>query len=104
MAKPAGADLAGLVAEAATALGIEPVDGDGGMAYRVAGAIVVVVEEGEAEFRLGAEIAAAAARTPHASPSPRGPEWVAFSPATLDRFTRDRVAAWFGFAVREAGG
>ena len=43
-------------------------------------------------------------RTPEASPSPRGPEWVAFSPTTFDRFTRDRIEAWFEFAVGRFGG
>ena len=30
-----------------------------------------------------------------------GPEWVAFSPTTFDRFTRDRIEAWFEFAAKQ---
>ena len=70
---------------------------DGGVEYVRVGSLFVVLGS-EAEFRLGADIAAAALRTPDTHPSSRGPEWVAFGPMTMDRFARDRAAAWFKLA------
>jgi hypothetical protein len=100
MATSHAAELADVVAVVATESGLEPSQDGGGMAYSV-GAILVVRVAGEtAEFRLRPDVAAAAARTPEAAPSPRGPEWVAFSPTTFDRFARDRITSWFEFAVR----
>ena len=55
------------------------------------------------EFRLDATIAAAAWRTPDATTSERGPEWVAFSPRELDEHAIDRAAAWFAAAARRSG-
>ena len=56
------------------------------------------------ELRLEPAIAAAAARTPDAAPSPRGPEWVRFNPRELDGHATDRLSAWFDFAYRHAAG
>jgi hypothetical protein len=53
-----------------------------------------------AEFALDPPVAAAASRTPDASPSPRGPGWVRFRPAVLDDHAADRATAWFGSAHR----
>lgn len=102
MATPAD-QLAAEVAKAAAAWLAERTDGDGGVAYSIDEIVVVVLHEATAEFRLRADVAAAAARTPGATMSSRGPEWVAFSPTTFDRFTRDRIEAWFEFAVRQVG-
>jgi hypothetical protein len=55
------------------------------------------------EFRLDPAIAAAAARTPDAGPSPRGLEWVRFNPRELDGHAVDRVRAWLELAFRRAG-
>ena len=55
------------------------------------------------EFRLDATIAAAARRTPDATSSERGPEWVAFSPRELDDHAIDRATAWFAAAARRSG-
>ncbi len=90
-----------LVAGAAAKLGIEAAPTGDVTAYSVDQALVVSVAGGTADFRLRADVAAAAARTPEASASPRGAEWVAFSPTTFDRFTRDRIEAWFEFAVKQ---
>jgi hypothetical protein len=98
------AELAELVAAAAAGLGTEAVPEGDETTYSVEATPVVRVSGGTAEFRLRADVAAAAARTAEASPSPRGPEWVAFSPTTFDRFTRDRIEAWFEFAVRQVEG
>jgi hypothetical protein len=53
-----------------------------------------------AEFALDPPVAAAAVRTPDASPSPRGPGWVRFEPARLDDHAADRAVAWFASAHR----
>lgn len=101
MARSHATELAELVAAAAADLEVEAqVEGDA-TAYSVGESMTVRVEGGTAEFRLRADVAAAAARTPEAGPSPRGPEWVAFSPTTFDRFTRDRIEAWFDFATKQ---
>ena len=55
-----------------------------------------------ASFRIGTEIGAAALRTPDVGGSPLGPDWVAFSPPTLDGHARDRLVAWFLAAHRRA--
>src|SRR5207344_3304268 len=44
-----------------------------------------------AEFRLDPLVARAALRTPGTSPSPRGPDWVAFAPEILDDGAVDRA-------------
>jgi hypothetical protein len=54
------------------------------------------------ELRLEPAIAAAAARTPDAAPSPRGPDWVRFNPRELDGHATDRLTAWLDFAYRRA--
>jgi hypothetical protein len=54
------------------------------------------------ELRLDPAIAAAATRTPDTAPSPRGPEWVRFSPRELDGHAVDRLEAWFELAYRRA--
>ena len=54
------------------------------------------------EIRLDRDIAAAAARTPDAAPSSRGPEWIRFSPGDLDGHALDRLRAWLELAYRRA--
>ena len=76
-----------------------------------AGADVMLATNGEefavigsdrAEFRLSLAVAAAALRTPDTATSPRGPEWLAFSPPELDRHAIDRAEAWLASAWRRA--
>jgi 2,4-dienoyl-CoA reductase-like NADH-dependent reductase (Old Yellow Enzyme family) len=55
------------------------------------------------EFHLDATVAAAAWRTPDASTSDAGPDWVAFSPRELDEHAIDRATAWFAAAARRSG-
>ena len=55
-----------------------------------------------ASFRLDAELAAAARRTPDVSASSSGPEWVEFRPSAWDDHVADRAAAWFLAAYRRA--
>ena len=101
MARSQAEELAALVAAAAADLDVEAVEDSSGVAYSMGETLVVAVAGVTAEFRLRADVAAAAARTPEASASSRGPEWVAFSPTTFDRFTRDRIEAWFEFAMKQ---
>ena len=103
MTRARGAELGALVAEAAGSMGLVATQGPDGLTYSVGDTVVLVVAGATAEFRLRADVAAAAARTPDAAPSPRGAEWVAFTPGTFDRFTTDRINAWILFAAREAG-
>lgn len=56
------------------------------------------------EIRLDPAIAAAAARTPDTAPSPRGKEWVRFSPRDLDAHAVDRLRAWLELAHRRTAG
>ena len=56
------------------------------------------------EIRLETAIAGAASRTPDTAPSPRGREWVRFSPRELDPHAIDRLRAWLELAHRLAVG
>ncbi len=74
----------------------------GGITWSI-GSVAFAVLTGDAvELRLDRPIAHAATRTPDTAPSPRGPEWVRFAPATLDGHAVDRLDAWFAFARRRA--
>ena len=75
---------------------------DAGVDYVVGARSFARVVGGIAHFRLRPEIAAAAARTPAVSASPVGPEWVAFSPASLDQYALDRAQSWFELGHRLA--
>ncbi len=55
-----------------------------------------------ASFRLDAELAGAALRTPDVKASFLGPEWVEFRPSAMDDHAADRAAAWFLAAFRRA--
>jgi hypothetical protein len=61
-----------------------------------------ILAAGVIELRLDPAVAAAASRTPDASASSRGPEWVRFEPATLEGHDLDRLVAWFGLAHKRA--
>ena len=65
---------------------------------------VFAIFDGSAvELRLDIPIAAAAIRTPDATVSTRGPEWVRFAPAVMDGHAVDRLTAWFALGYRRAG-
>ena len=53
-------------------------------------------------MRLEPLVATAALRTPDTTASSRGPGWVRFAPAALDRFAADRAIAWIEHAWRHA--
>lgn len=88
--------------EAAALDGVERRTVDGLVEW-VAGGVAFATAAGDAaEFRLSTIVAAAARDTPDTGPSQRGGDWVAFRPAQLDRYARDRAIAWFGSAFRAA--
>ncbi|HEX5828536.1 MAG TPA: hypothetical protein VFY23_13510 [Candidatus Limnocylindrales bacterium] len=89
------------------------IDELGGVERRYEGRTLVFAAGGRAfaardgdtlEAALDTSVLKAALRTPDAAPSPRGANWVAFSPATVDRYALDRAEAWVRFAHRRATG
>jgi hypothetical protein len=74
----------------------------GGLEWRRGERTFAALQGGTAEFRLAATVADAARRTPDTGVSPRGRDWVAFSPGELDPMAEDRAAAWFASAWRYA--
>jgi len=95
--------LAELFEEAGSSVGaVDRREGAGGIEYLVDGRTFAALAAGTAEFRLEPLVGRAALGTPDATPSPRGPEWVAFRPGELDRFASDRATAWFLSAWRHA--
>ena len=97
--------LARLLEEVAAAEpDIETAQADGATTWSRGGRLFAAAHPSGAEIRLADRaIAAAAARTPDAGPSARGPEWVRFNPRELDGHAVDRVTAWFELAYRLAG-
>jgi hypothetical protein len=93
-----------LTAAAATLPGAELIDTDGTAEWAVDGRPFAALSGQTAEFRLTPAIARAALATADTAPSPRGTDWVAFSPAELDPFALDRATAWFASAHRHAAG
>ncbi len=81
---------------------IERTDAEGGRSWSRGGVSFAILGDAGVELRLDPRVAAAAARTPDAAPSGRGPDWVRFNPRILDPHAVDRLEAWFGFAARRA--
>ena len=80
-------------------------EADEGTVFVLAGRPFAVLRGSAAEFRLRPDMVRAALRTPGTTASPRGPEWVAFTPPEeLDRYDVDRLTSWFEMAARLAGG
>ena len=73
-----------------------------GADYLVAGRPFAASAGASASFRLKPAIVVAAVRTPDADNSDRGPEWVRFSPKTIDQYALDRAQSWFELAHRLA--
>ncbi len=103
--------LGGIVGDAAAKLsGVERRDSDGGTEWSIGGALFATVSRApggtpeRAEFRLDPVVLRAALGTPDTARSPRGDDWVAFSPPDLDRIAIDRAIAWLGSAHRRAFG
>lgn len=96
-------NLQDILEEAAAALDdVEEVGAAGGVEWRRDGKAFAAVAGQVAEFRLQGPVAAAAIRTPDTHPSPRGPEWVTFTPPELDGLALDRAEAWLASAWRNA--
>ncbi len=72
----------------------------GSVEYLVSGRPFALAQDDALSFRLGPQVARAAAGTAGAFASPRGADWVRFAPTELDRFALDRAAAWFDHARR----
>jgi hypothetical protein len=97
--------LAEMFDEAVASVGsVDRRDVNGGVEYLVDEQPFAALTGDTAEFRLDRLVGRAALGTPDAMPSPRGPEWIAFRPAALDRFASDRATAWFLSALRHARG
>jgi hypothetical protein len=80
-------------------------DADGSTSWSVGGVVFAILspDGAAASFRLDPVLATAARRTPDATGSPRGEEWVAFTPAIVDAHAIDRAGAWAAAAYRRAG-
>ena len=76
-------------------------DGDA-LTWSLDGVAFAILGADGVELRLDDRIAAAAARTPDAAPSGRGPAWVRFNPRTIDPHAVDRLEAWFTLGLRRA--
>lgn len=97
--------LAELFEEAGSSVGaVDRREAAGTAEYSVDGRLFAALAGDTAEFRLDPVVGRAALGTPDAVPSSRGPDWVAFRPAELDRFASDRATAWFLSAWRHARG
>ncbi len=99
--------LGDLLRAAAADAGVGTTDlPDGGTAFAVGATTVAAMsaDGATAEFRLDPAVALAAQRTPDTTASERGPDWVRFTPATLDPHAADRAVAWLGSAARRALG
>ena len=71
-----------------------------GVAYSTRGRVFAVLGEDRLETALDPAVSKAALRTPDTATSPRGAGWIAFTPATIDRFALDRAEAWVRSAHR----
>jgi len=89
----AAASTAPDVSRRSTPAGVEWAVGDVGFA---------ALSGDTASFRLDPVVGRAALGTPDTAPSPRGREWVDFTPPVPDRMALDRATAWFGSALRRA--
>ena len=103
--QPADRSLAELVDSVIEDLGgVERSPGPAGLSCAVNGRTFAVYAEDRLETALEPSVAKAALRTPDTSESPRGTGWVAFAPASIDRFALDRAEAWVRSAYRRAAG
>jgi len=98
------AELGQVVETLATEAGdVTPTKTFSGTEYLRHGQAFAAVGGDAVELRLLADVAEAARRTPDASSSARGDEWVRFAPSAWDDHARDRLEAWFRVAWRFAG-
>ena len=83
---------------------VEAVTSGDGLEWRRGGRPFAALTGDVAEFQLDGPVASAAARTSDTLASKRGPDWVRFSPSSLDQYAVDRARAWLAFAWRCVGG
>lgn len=76
-------------------------DGDA-VAYAVGGRVFAVMGVDRLETALDPVVAKAALKTGDTVASARGAGWIAFAPATIDRFALDRAEAWVRSAHRRS--
>jgi len=76
--------------------------GDGTMTWSRGDRAFAIRDGASVELRLDRTVADAALRTPETEPSRRGPEWVRYTPASLEGHDLDRLEAWFEVAYRRA--
>lgn len=98
-----GAALANALAVVADRLGVAATNSGPTATWTRGDRAFATLTGGVLEVRLDGPIAAAARRTPDASASPRGPEWVRFAPPEPDGMALDRAEAWFEAAWRRSG-
>ena len=98
------ADVLAAAADEAEVVAEPDHGGGGGVAWVAGGRRFTTLDEtgAIASFRLDAELAGAALRTPDVKASFLGPEWVEFRPSAMDDHAADRAAAWFLAAFRRA--
>ena len=77
-------------------------DPTGGALFLVGDRAFAHADDTGAAFRLRPAIVAAAIRTPDATTSDRGPDWVRFRPAAINQYALDRAQSWFHLAHRLA--
>ena len=91
----------------ATVAGLGPVERateGSAVVVRWEGRIFAALDGDRIEVDLGTTVGEAARRTPDATDSSRGPDWVTFQPTLLDRYAVDRAVAWIEHAWRRAAG
>ena len=82
--------------------GVEPRQAGGSTEWTWRGRPFASASGRAAEFLLEPIVARAALGTPDTKVSPRGAQWVAFRPASLDQYALDRASAWLRSAHRYA--
>jgi hypothetical protein len=70
--------------------------------WSAGGRAFAILDGDTVELRLDDAVAAAAIRTPDVTSTPRGSEWVRYSPRTLEGHDLDRLEAWLALAHRRA--
>ena len=78
-------------------------DGDA-LRFAIGGRVFATLDGDRLEAALDATVAKAALRTADTEASPAGAAWIAFTPATVDRYALDRAEAWVRLAHRRASG
>ena len=81
---------------------VKVVTDEGATTWSLGSVSFAALDGSGASFRLDPLVAAAALRTPDTGPSPRGADWVSFSPSVVDDHAIDRAEAWFLSAARRA--